>query len=32
VWLGPDRNLGAAAVLACALAAVGVGAVAAVRR
>jgi hypothetical protein len=32
VWLGPDRNLGAATVLACALAAVGVGAVAAVRR
>jgi hypothetical protein len=32
VWLGPDRNLGAALVLACALAAVGVGAVAAARR
>jgi hypothetical protein len=32
VWLGPDRNLGAALVLACALAAVGTGAVAAVRR
>jgi hypothetical protein len=32
VWLGPDRNLGAAMVLACALAAVGTGAVAAVRR
>jgi hypothetical protein len=32
VFLGPDRNVGAALVLACALAAVGVGAVAAVRR
>jgi hypothetical protein len=32
VFLGPDRNVGAALVLACALAAVGVGARAAVRR
>ncbi len=32
VWLGIDRNVGAALVLACALAAVGVGAVAAGRR
>jgi hypothetical protein len=32
VFLGPDRNVGAALVLACALAAVGVGALAAVRR
>jgi hypothetical protein len=32
VFLGPDRNVGAALVLACALAAVGVGARATVRR
>jgi hypothetical protein len=31
VWLGPDRNVGALLVLVCALAAVGVGAVAKVR-
>ena len=31
-WAVPDRNVGAVAVLACALAAVGVGAVAVVRR
>jgi hypothetical protein len=31
-WVVPDRNVGALAVLVCALAAVSVGAVAAVRR
>jgi hypothetical protein len=31
-WVVPDRNVGAVAVLACALAAVGVGAVAVARR
>ena len=31
-WVVPDRNVGALAVLACGLAAVGVGAAAVVRR
>jgi hypothetical protein len=31
-WMVPDRNIGALAVLACALAAVGVGAAVVVRR